>query len=186
MESWSSGASCPGLIEARGRSRRRSPPSWGHPGLLAPASLKPRVIHGWRRKVRRGHPGLLAPASLKHVIPSAWLSNSNGSSGASCPGLIEAGSGPSACASCVSGHPGLLAPASLKPLSCAVSHALRPDGHPGLLAPASLKRHHSRAGGRGVPESSGASCPGLIEAIRGSYWPQRDGRVIRGFLPRPH
>ena len=64
----SSGASCPGLIEAR--------------------TIRGTFSPGWRC-----HPGLLAPASLKHP-QSWWCSGASPlSSGASCPGLIEVPAG---------------------------------------------------------------------------------------------
>ena len=82
------------------------------------------------------------------------------SSGASCPGLIEALS-LSLVLLLVLAHPGLLAPASLKQAVDGGPEWPHQRHHPGLLAPASLKQSHFRliAGGR---------------------------RLIRGFLPRPH
>ena len=85
----SSGASCPGLIEAP-----------DGPELPAPE--------------RRGHPGLLAPASLKQIDVGHGMDQNCPSSGASCPGLIEAVQASVSRIALVSCHPGLLAPASLK------------------------------------------------------------------------
>ena len=61
-------------------------------------------------------------------------------------------------------HPGLLAPASLK--RCNVTGCCQVQGpHPGLLAPASLKRQWLKAAPAAQQHSSGAACPGLIEAF---------------------
>ena len=178
----SSGASCPGLIEAHPKQKRSASGPFGHPGLLAPASLKRLGL--WLGL--RGHPGLLAPASLK--LQHARLN-----------------------ARARSGHPGLLAPASLKPRRGLEAPASCCHGHPGLLAPASLKRGRRRRPSDPWWGSSGASCPGLIEAASswGGPTTRPNGHpgllapaslkhqtpkkvvadpkpVIRGFLPRPH
>ena len=179
----SSGASCPGLIEA-GVSMR----SWS--------------IH-WLP-----HPGLLAPASLKLAVGHSAAVGGGGSSGASCPGLIEATtaggcsvlSRPSSGASC----PGLIeAPPVVVP-PAAGSHSSGASC-PGLIEAGSA------ATGPGLPQSSsGASCPGLIEARwrprcqvstfahpgllapaslkRDKPMTGQDQSIllIRGFLPRPH
>ena len=82
-------------------------------------------------------------------------------------------------------HPGLLAPASLK------REMPRDDkpmimAHPGLLAPASLK-HSGEVTCQGfVRDSSGAACPGLIEAPLTRKSGGSGGKLIRGCLPRPH
>ena len=88
----SSGAACPGLIEA---------------SSAASASL-------WRT---HPHPGLLAPASLKRPHHPARAGGAGSSSGAACPGLIEAEQGVKGTTKIIEPHPGLLAPASLKRLA---------------------------------------------------------------------
>ena len=85
----SSGASCPGLIEAEVRKQLSSLSRNAHPGLLAPASLKHTTTMTTLTPEAAAHPGLLAPASLKHIMARADL-------------LLKLA------------HPGLLAPASLK------------------------------------------------------------------------
>ena len=125
------------------------------------------------------HPGLLAPASLK--LPPGWTPSvgHRRSSGASCPGLIEAETQKDQQAAAWETHPGLLAPASLKhPLPNAMVSNLH--SHPGLLAPASLK-HISNVPRSAAQCSSGASCPGLIEAIRNGE-DDRDIRTHPGLL----
>ena len=87
------------------------------------------------------HPGLLAPASLKRDLDHCGPPRN--------PGF----------------HPGLLAPASLKHGG---THGVQPgdtEFHPGLLAPASLKPAGGMSPGPGAGVSSGAACPGLIEAL---------------------
>ena len=110
----SSGAACPGLIEA---AKEASEPS--------------------ERNIP--HPGLLAPASLKLGVTETIDQEEANSSGAACPGLIEAGLMSSIHARVLMPHPGLLAPASLKRRRLTIMPATM-GPHPGLLAPASLKR----------------------------------------------
>ena len=64
--------------------------SVAHPGLLAPASLKHPPDHGPMGRGAEPHPGLLAPASLKHAVQLPAKLGERSSSGAACPGLIEA------------------------------------------------------------------------------------------------
>ena len=134
----SSGAACPGLIEASS-------------------------VHGHFLNLVVTHPGLLAPASLKQKRRDQVYQRPHHSSGAACPGLIEAALPHTVCGDREPTHPGLLAPASLKH-----QHGLHfptpEDTHPGLLAPASLKPNALPGCADGRDDSSGAACPGLIEA----------------------
>ena len=106
------------------------------------------------------------------------------SSGAACPGLIEATDDGKQTRP-LHPHPGLLAPASLKRTN-------RHDGfhhchtHPGLLAPASLKHWLTGNEPALIPDSSGAACPGLIEAVQVLQAVKAAMLLIRGCLPRPH
>ena len=155
----SSGAACPGLIEAWRWTPWRNNRRGTHPGLLAPASLKlvpNRSLNG-QAGISSGAacPGLIEAAEHPHIV-----AEESASSGAACPGLIEAKS--SVCfSSGFSTHPGLLAPASLKPAKTLVLVAFRTC-------------------------SSGAACPGLIEARTQPYPSRTRTSLIRGCLPRPH
>ena len=179
----SSGAACPGLIEA----------------------------HRFFSSIRidQNSSGAACPGLIE-AAPTCWCCAwSASSSGAACPGLIEADQSWGRASALPPAHPGLLAPASLKRDGLQRSvHCCR--AHPGLLAPASLKpvapgrrplavAPSSGAACPGLIEacpspprlhrprsSSGAACPGLIEAERASIKKLMRAALIRGCLPRPH
>ena len=154
----SSGAACPGLIEA-GCNLRLSWWLCAHPGLLAPASLKlwPVAAVRWRPA---GSSGAACPGLIEATWTAAPGRLARHSSGAACPGLIEAG--PSR---------------SLAALIWSSS---------GAACPGLIEAVPGASGNTALAGSSGAACPGLIEAGQHGDWDCGDCGLIRGCLPRPH